>query len=103
MSQSKGAQLDLIEGLAGRDIAINTMEVNYTDWMAEAREKAVSHARDHGSVTSDDIYALAPMPPWIHHNAMGAVFRDKRLKIDGYVMSKRPSAHARRIAVYALR
>jgi hypothetical protein len=93
-------QEDLLAGLALRDIAHDTQEVVYKDWLQDARAKAYAHAVACGTVCSDDVHRLSPVPPWVHHNAMGAVFRDKRFKIAGWVQSKRPSAHARTIRIY---
>ena len=96
-------QQDLLAGLAARDIALDTHEVTYADWLKDAREKAYRHAREFGAVCSDDVHALCPLPPWVHHNVMGAVFRDERFVRVGYKQSTRPSGHARVISQYELR
>jgi hypothetical protein len=94
---------DLLAGLAAKDIALKTHEVHYEHWLAEARNAAFRFAQTNGFVCSDDVHRLCPMPSWVHHNAMGAVFRDNRFVRRGYVQSKRPSAHARVISDYVLR
>ena len=96
-------QHDLLSGLAARDIALDTHEVTYRNWLDEARAKAFAHATAHGTVTSDDVHILVPVPAWVHHNAMGAVFRDHRFISTGFVQTKRKSGHARWIHSYGVR
>lgn len=93
-------QADLLAGLAARDIALGTHEATYADWLREAREKVYLRAKERGRVTSDDVHELTPLPSWVHHNVMGAVFRDKRLRAVGFTHTKRPSGHARTIRIY---
>lgn len=94
---------DLLSGLAAKDIALATNEYTYAAWLKEARNCAHRYAGIHGTVTSDDVHRLCPPPPWVHHNAMGGIFRTRAFVSVGFVQSKRPSAHARMIREYVLR
>lgn len=94
---------DLLSGLAARNIALDTHEVTYSDWLKDARESAYRFCILNNTVSSDDVHRLTPLPPWIHHNVMGAVFRDHRFVARGYIQTRRPSGHARIIREYVLR
>lgn len=86
-----------------RDNAIANHEVNYSNWLLEARRAAYRHAREHGIVSADDVQRLCPPPPWVHWNAMGAVFKIKYFQHEGFTTSKRPEARARTIRTYTIR
>jgi hypothetical protein len=74
------------------------------EWVHKARAWAVDHAHRTGEVTSDDVHQFCPLPPGIHHNAMGAVFSGTQsLVACGMKKSERPSSHARRILIYKIR
>ena len=81
----------------------NVEAITYAAWLKEARNCAHRYAGIHGTVTSDDVHRLCPPPPWVHHNAMGGIFRTRAFVSVGFVQSKRPSAHARMIREYVLR
>lgn len=86
-----------------RDGAIAQHEEKYADWLREARRAAYRHARDHGTVCADDVQRLCPPPPWVHHNAMGAVFKSEHFEHTGFVASRRKEARARTIRTYRIR
>lgn len=86
-----------------RDAAIAGHEEKYNGWLLEARRAAYKHARDHGTVCADDVQRLCPPPPWVHHNAMGAVFKFPHFEHTGFVASQRKEARARTIRTYRIR
>lgn len=83
-----------------KDIALDSHEVTYADWLLEARRAAWKHAREYGEVCADDVHRLTPLPKWAHHNAMGAVFKTRFFEQIGWKASQRRDAHARTIRVY---
>lgn len=85
-----------------RDEVIEQLDLKYTDWIREARRAAWKHARDNGTVTADDVHRLTPAPPWVHHNAAGAVFKSEHFRQVGFTNSVRPEARARTIRVYEI-
>ena len=72
-------------------------------WVQKAKDIAVMLAAKNGTVTSDELQNIFPRPQDVPPNAVGAVFRDKRLVYIGSDQSERATAHARRIGVYMLR
>lgn len=86
-----------------RDNALANHEVNYDNWLRDARRAAYRHARDHGIVCADDVQRLCPPPPWVHHNAMGAVFKSEHFEHVGFMCSQRKEARARTIRTYKIR
>lgn len=95
--------MNLFEAAELRDQKIAQVTLNAGGWVQEATLKAIEYARIHGSVTSDNLHEIFPLPPSVHRNATGAVFRDKRLKLVGFTQSTRLSSHARRIGIFSLR
>lgn len=93
--------MNLFEAIALRDQKIEQVTLNSKGWVQMAREMAIQHAIRHGTVSSDDLYGVCPIPPSISKNSMGAVFRTKKLKLVGFTQSKRIPSHARRIGIYS--
>lgn len=85
-----------------RDDALAQHELRYDDWLRDARRAAWAWAREHGTVTADDVHRLTPCPPWVHHNAAGAVFKSEHFRQVGWTNSIRPEARARTIRVYEI-
>lgn len=85
---------------AGQIQAELTASLWANDWVGKARYFAIQHARLHGTVTSDDIHRICPMPDSVHPNSMGAIWRTKELVCVGYTVTQRKSGHARRIGIY---
>ena len=86
-----------------RDQGIALVTMNHEEWIADAVEVIRQIAREGRPFTSDDVWKRmsAPSQP----NAVGAAMRvaksAKIIKATGqYVQSKRPSSHARVIAVW---
>jgi hypothetical protein len=94
---------ELTQGELLRDNALANHEQKYDNWLLDARRAAYRHARDHGTVCADDVQRLCPPPPWVHHNAMGAVFKNGFFEHDGFTLSKRPQARARTIRTYRIK
>jgi hypothetical protein len=72
-------------------------------WLARARATMVDVIRQKGECSSDDCWELCPPPIATHPSVMGCLFDDRRFVRIGDRLSKRPSAHARRISVYELK
>lgn len=89
-------------GQQRKDAALDLFEERHDLWLANARDMAAQLAREHGKVTSDDIWLALPPPRTVHPSVMGALFRDKRFELCAFTLSKRPRANARRIGVYKL-
>lgn len=94
---------DLQEGLRRKDEGLRKVEDRGGDWLKVARNEAVRIIRDKGYCTSDDIHERCEIPPWLHRNTMGAVFKDKRFTFSGFTISRRPEARGRTIRRYKLR
>lgn len=78
-------------------------EAAHEEWIETARELAQSIAAKNGSVTSDDIHEVLPIPGHIDPRIMGAVFKPRRLwHCAGYRASKRKINHGRPIAIWEL-
>lgn len=89
-------------GMQRKEDALDLFELRQDLWLANARDMAAQLAREHGKVTSDDVWLALPPPRTAHPSVMGALFRDKRFKLVDFTLSKRPLANARRIGVYEL-
>jgi hypothetical protein len=86
-----------------RDQGIALVTMNHEEWIASTVEVIRKIAAEGHLFTSDDV--LKRVPPPTHPNAVGAAMRiakaSKVIKATGhYVQSKRPSSHARVIAVW---
>lgn len=71
-------------------------------WLEQVRTHAAMLARARGSVTADDIQGSFCLPAGAHQNLWGAVFNDARFVCLGFVLSKRPAAHARAIRKWGI-
>lgn len=92
-------QMDLDRGLRLQQIGMTAAEIHGKSWVEAARLVADRLLLQRGTVTSDDVVRIMPDPP--HPNAVGSIFRDRRYCMTGqYVLTARPSGHARRIAVW---
>lgn len=79
---------------------IQKVKRNADGWVQKARQKAIEHARIYGTVTSDDVHQICPMPKELHVNSMGAVFNTSELKLIRYEKSQREKSHSRVIGRY---
>jgi hypothetical protein len=100
MSFTSAPLLDYIEGQKLRDLGIAAVTANNYDWITKAKGVARYLAISDGQVTIEDVLKLCPKPDHVHPNSLGAVMRDKALKIVGYKQSGKSSAHYRRIGIY---
>ena len=100
--------LDFTAGSRARDRGVARVETNSARWVQAIRRHAELIARTDGTVTADDLRTLdgnlrysgiAPS----HPNAWGSIFRTKEWEACGYVNSRCPSNHARRITVWRLK
>ena len=101
MKQATLPGFDLGAGRRLRDAGHASLERH--PWVDAARRLAAEIAHDKGSVTSDDVQSRIELPPGVHVNAWGAVFRRPWFERTGQMrQSERPSAHARWIHVWRL-
>jgi len=97
-------EFDLKKGRMLRDEGIALVTANNEDFVSTMRHIAVSHARLHGRVTSDDLrrYAIEldmqPDSPMV----WGAIFRTKLLKKMGYTQTAITTSHGRPIAIWGI-
>ena len=91
-----------LTGLELRDQGIASLERHR--WVDDARSWAERICDRNGTVTSDDIHALAAaMDPLPHDNCYGAIFKGTQFVATGErVKSTRPEARARWIQVWRL-
>lgn len=92
------------QGKLFRDEGIERVEMNNPEFVSAMRLVALQHAQKHGTVTADDLRAVASergIEP-LHPNAWGSVFNTPALKPVGFTHSKTPSCHARVIRVWTL-
>jgi hypothetical protein len=83
---------------------LERFENREAQWYRYARAKAVEwlQANPGAWISSDWVWQHCPPPADAHPSIMGPVFRDHRFTHMGYTKSKRASAHARVISLYAL-
>lgn len=96
-------QRDLLTGIALRDIGIQSVYSNNSNWVDRARAAAKSIAFERGSVAIDDVLEAEPRPEEVHPNATGSIFREDCWIKVGYRPSSIPSAHARVVGIYKLK
>ena len=96
-------QLSLDQALARREVALGDLEEHYPDFLDRARAVAEEIARKKGTVSSDDVRAVLAIPPDVHHNAMGAIFRGPRWERIDWQQSEQPQRHANRIGIWRLK
>lgn len=85
-----------------RDAVLDDLERRNREWLAKARMFAADRAMMRGEVSINDVRENVPVPPDIHPNVLGAVFRTGDFKQIGWTTAAHPSAHARAIRVYTL-
>lgn len=89
--------LGIGEALGDRGIAL--VAENNRGFVEVMREHAIRVSLQKGSVTSDDLRQIAinsGLEPH-HPNAWGAIFRAKGWEAVGFVKSRLPSNHGRRV------
>ena len=100
-------QLPLFSAKRGRErkqAGLSLVEEHGKEWLTKARQVAIAIAEKQGTVTSDDVKAvLGEVPSYLHPNTAGAIFHGNLFVRVGYKQSERVLAHARVIAVWALR
>ena len=73
-------ELDMAKSIREKDRVLDHMSMAHKEWLEIARGVAVDIMLEKGDATADDVrfvmYAAKMFPR--HHNAWGAVFRDKR-------------------------
>jgi hypothetical protein len=88
-------------GRARRNAGQDSLERH--PWLTRARQTAAEICLVKGTVSSDDVQNVLPLPAGVHHNAWGAVFRAPWfIRTGQFVQSQRPEAHARWIQVWRL-
>lgn len=94
----------LAEGRRLRDEGMERAAKNVyaENWLTIARNVAFNLLQKQPTISADDLLIYCPRPPNVSHNATGSLFKDKRFKLVGYKTSSKVSAHARRIAVWAM-
>lgn len=93
-------QLDLDTALKRQELALDSLEECYPNFLDRARAVARKIALRKGWVTADDIRECLPIPPDISPNVMGAVF--KGFEFVCWVKSAQPQRHGNRIGVWRL-
>jgi hypothetical protein len=92
-----------MNGRTLRDAGIARVSQGREDWIAYARDMAISIAKVHGQVTINDVRKRVEMPDDYHPNTWGAVLRGDAFEPIGYCQATHPSAHARVVRVYKLK
>ncbi len=91
----------LEEGRRLRDEGLEAF--NGDVWVEKAREIAYQMCLDQGSTDAYRIQLVHPRPSFVHPNAVGAIFKDKRFKPGGWRYNPNAPAHGRAIRVWKLR
>jgi len=86
-----------------RDAGIARVSIGREDWIAKARNLAVSIAKRSGQVTINDVRRFIDLPDDFHPNTWGAVLRGDTFQPVGFCQATHPSAHARVIRIYKLK
>jgi hypothetical protein len=92
-----------MNGRTLRDAGIARVSQGREDWIAYARDMAISIAKVHGQVTINDVRERVEMPDDYHPNTWGAVLRGDAFEPIGYCQATHSSAHARVVRVYKLK
>lgn len=86
----------------GQESVLRHADAVIPNWSDMAVETIRMTASIFGTVTSEDVRILLPVPP--HHNAIGSAFSTASkmgiIKRIGYRQSTSPAAHGRVIAVW---
>lgn len=83
-----------------KEAGIRKVAETHADYIAEARGVLMRLSKIKELVSSDDLHRAFPLPPWVHPNAVGAVFASKMFEPVDFVRSTRPSSHGRMIRLY---
>lgn len=78
-------------------------EAAHSDWLAEARSRALEIGRDGRSVTVDNVREELPPPEGVDPRVMGAIFRTSDWEAVGFVNSRRRLCHNRPIREFKRR
>lgn len=95
------------DGESRKRNALDNHEANRERIILQARRRFLSHALQHGTVTTDDARTDLTIPKGVDPVCLGAVpgglARQRIIRRVGFVNSKRPEAHARPVSVWELR
>lgn len=94
---------DLAEGRKRKTRGIERVEASHHGFVRTLRVAAIAHAQEHGTVTADDVRAIAArlgLKPR-NKNAWGPVFSGKGWKRMGEAPSVLKTNHAHRNAIWA--
>lgn len=84
-------------------MALDLFAVTRAEWLARAKAYALFLGSAGIEVTADDIHDHIPIPQEFDGRVMGAVFHPCVWECVGYVKSRRPICHGRRIGVFRLK
>lgn len=75
---------------------LNNLEANNLEFLDKVRRYAIRFAKQHGSVTADDVRIWADKHEIYpsHRNVWGAVFKGDQWMRIGFTKSVRPKSHA---------
>ncbi|MSR56034.1 MAG: hypothetical protein EXS09_22600 [Gemmataceae bacterium] len=94
------------EGERRRDAALAILSATRPAIIRRLQRAAVEIALDTGTVISDDVRAVVPIPPGIHPTVTGAAINGLAmlgiLRGGDHIRSRRPVAHARHVRVWLL-
>lgn len=74
-----------------------------TTWLEKARSEARKLLERREYVTSEDVTFVCPLPRYLHHNSIGAIFQHTDFQMVGTTLARRPSSHGRLIRKWALK
>jgi hypothetical protein len=100
-------KFDLKKGKQLRDEGIEEVSFDREDWIQRARLLAVNIARKDGTVDSDRVVKLYPIPEDADPRIMGAVFNSRVADFPfvpcGWTQTARKQGHARPMRVWKLK
>ena len=86
-----------------RDEGIDRVSKGRKEWLGRVRAWAWDYARNHGSVSANDLRNNFVLPEGAHPNLWGAVFHGAGLKPEGTTKNKAvASAHSRSVKVWVI-
>ena len=85
-----------------RDAGIASASLGNEEWLQQVREYAKFVAMQNGQVSINDLREMFDLPYGAHPNLWGAVFKTRAFRMVDFGVAKHPSAHARRIGIYAI-
>ena len=95
-------QLGLDAALKQRELALDSLEERYPNFLDRARVVARRIAAEKGWVTADDVREVLAIPDDVHPNVMGAIFRGE-FEFMCWKKSAQPQRHANRIGRWRLK